>query len=118
MQPKTQRKRTPKTPRTPAQDVLDKAVETLVKEGIFTGESGFHELIHEVSKSFLQAALRGELTEHLNEEKEAVAELEESVQRIGGSGLFPRADCAEALERVRRIRNVLAEYCAAEIPSR
>ena len=79
MQPKTQRKRTPKTPRTPAQDVLDKAVETLVKEGIFTGESGFHELIHEVSKSFLQAALRGELTAHLNEEKEAVAELEDSV---------------------------------------
>ena len=67
MQPKTQRKRTPKTPRTPAQDVLDKAVETLVKEGIFTGESGFHELIHEVSKSFLQAALRGELTAHLIE---------------------------------------------------
>ena len=79
MQPKTQRKRTPKTPRTPAQNVLDKAVETLVKEGIFTGESGFHELIHEVSKSFLQAALRGELTAHLNEEKEAVAELEDSV---------------------------------------
>lgn len=64
MQPKTQRKRTPKTPRTPAQDVLDKAVEALVKEGIFTGESGYHELIHEVSKSFLQGKLsmmRGEL---------------------------------------------------------
>ncbi len=54
----------------------------------------------------------------LYEARKAVAELEESVQRIGGSGLFPRADCAEALEQVRRIRNVLAEYCAAEIPSR
>ena len=54
----------------------------------------------------------------LYEARKAVAELEESVQRIGGSGLFPRADCAEALERVRRIRNVLAEYCAAGTPSR
>ena len=54
----------------------------------------------------------------LYEARKAVAELEESVQRIGGSGLFPRADCAEALEQVRRIRNVLAEYCAAGTPSR
>ena len=83
MQPKTQRKRTPKTPRTPAQDVLDKAVETLVKEGIFTGESGFHELIHEVSKSFLQAALRGELTAHLNEPEFCSFLYQESFSVIG-----------------------------------
>lgn len=69
MQTKTQRKRTPKTPRTPEQVALDKAIETLVKEGIFTGEGGFRELVHEVSKSF-----------HLNEEKEAaVPELPDTV---------------------------------------
>lgn len=80
MQTKTQRKRTPKTPRTPEQVALDKAIETLVKESIFTGEGGFRELVHEVSKSFLQAALRGELTAHLNEEKEAaVPELPDTV---------------------------------------
>ena len=45
----------------------------------------------------------------LYELRKAVADLEESVQWIGGSGLFPRADCTEALERVRRIRGVLAE---------
>ena len=45
----------------------------------------------------------------LYELRKAVADLEESVQWIGGSGLFPRADCTEALDRVRRTRGVLAE---------
>lgn len=89
MQTKTQRKRTPKTPRTPEQVALDKAIETLVKEGLFTGEGGFRELVHEVSKSFLQAALRGELTAHLNEEKEAaVPELPDTVGTNKSNGTF------------------------------
>ena len=51
----------------------------------------------------------------LYEARKAVAELEESVQRIAETGLFRRADCAEALERVRRIREVLAERCGVTV---
>ena len=69
MQSKTQRKRTPKAPVTPEQAMIDKAVEALVSEGVYTGEEGFRSLIHRISKSYIQAALRGELTAHLNGEK-------------------------------------------------
>lgn len=54
----------------------------------------------------------------LRDVAEAVVELEESVQRIAGTGLFRSRECAEALERVRGIREALAEQCAAGIPSR
>ena len=54
----------------------------------------------------------------LYEVRRAVAELEDAVRQIGGAGLFPRADCSEALERVRRIRDVLPAGCAAGTPSR
>ena len=77
MQSKTQRKRTPKAPVTPEQAMIDKAVEVLVSEGVYTGEEGFRSLIHRISKSYIQAALRGELTAHLNGEKE-VADAEDS----------------------------------------
>ena len=50
------------------------------------------------------------------EVRKAVAELEESVQQIAATGLFRNKDCAEALERVRGIRDALAERCAAVIP--
>ena len=54
----------------------------------------------------------------LREVAKAVAELEESVQQIAGTGLFRSRECAEALERVRGIREALAERCAAGPPSR
>lgn len=61
MQSKTQRKRTSKAPVTPEQAMIDKAVEALVSEGVYTGEEGFRSLIHRISKSYIQAALRGKL---------------------------------------------------------
>ena len=60
--------------------MIDKAVEALVSEGVYTGEEGFRSLIHRISKSYIQAALRGELTAHLNGEKEAASDEAEAWQ--------------------------------------
>ena len=63
--------------------MIDKAVEALVSEGVYTGEEGFRSLIHRISKSYIQAALRGELTAHLNGEKEAASdEAEDDVVKV------------------------------------
>lgn len=55
------------TDRTSEEDVLA----DLVREGAHSREMGLRDLILEIAKSFLQAALQGELTAHLKGEKEA-----------------------------------------------
>ena len=54
------------TERTPEEDVLA----DLVREGAHSGKMGLRDLILEIAKSFLQAALLGELMAHLKGEKE------------------------------------------------
>lgn len=111
MQSKTQRKRTPKAPVTPEQAMIDKAVEALVSEGVYTGEEGFRSLIHRISKSYIQAALRGELTAHLNGEKEAASdEAEDDVVKVpnkrnGTSTKRVKTDIGELEIDVPRDRN-------------
>ena len=58
--------RRPKTPETPAEAGLTRAVEELVASGEYNGEQGFHDLVKLVSRRFVEAALRGELDAHLN----------------------------------------------------
>ena len=60
--------RRPKTPETPAEAGLTRAVEELVASGEYNGEQGFHDLVKLVSRRFVEAALRGELDAHLKEE--------------------------------------------------
>ena len=60
--------RRPKTPETPAEAGLTRAVEELVASGEYSGEQGFHDLVKLVSRRFVEAALRGELDAHLKEE--------------------------------------------------
>ena len=111
MQSKTQRKRTPKAPVTPEQVMIDKAVEALVSEGVYTGEEGFRSLIHRISKSYIQATLRGELTAHLNGEKEAASdEAEDDVVKVpnkrnGTSTKRVKTDIGELEIDVPRDRN-------------
>ena len=57
--------RRPKTPETPAEAGLTRAVEELVASGEYNGEQGFHDLVKLVSRRFVEAALRGELDAHL-----------------------------------------------------
>ena len=60
--------RRPKTPETPAEAGLTRAVEELVASGEYNGEQGFHDLVKLVSRRFVEAALRGELDAHLKAE--------------------------------------------------
>lgn len=108
MQTKSQRNRRTQTNRTSEQDVLAKAVEELVREGVYTGETGFRGLIHDVTKSFLQAALQGELTVHLNDEREAaVADAEAEPEQAAGMRANKRVktDIGEVEIDVPRDRN-------------
>lgn len=108
MQTKSQRNRRTQTNRTSEQDVLAKAVEELVREGVYTGETGFRGLIHDVTKSFLQAALQGELTAHLNDEREAaVADAEAEPEQAAGMRANKRVktDIGEVEIDVPRDRN-------------
>lgn len=108
MQTKSQRNRRTQTNRTSEQDVLAKAVEELVREGVYTGETGFRGLIHDVAKSFLQAALQGELTAHLNDEREAaVADAEAEPEQAAGMRANKRVktDIGEVEIDVPRDRN-------------
>lgn len=108
MQTKFQRNRRTQTNRTSEQDVLAKAVEELVREGVYTGETGFRGLIHDVTKSFLQAALQGELTAHLNDEREAaVADAEAEPEQAAGMRANKRVktDIGEVEIDVPRDRN-------------
>lgn len=108
MQTKSQRNRRTQTNRTSEQDVLAKAVEELVREGVYTGETGLRGLIHDVTKSFLQAALQGELTAHLNDEREAaVADAEAEPEQAAGMRANKRVktDIGEVEIDVPRDRN-------------
>lgn len=108
MQTKSQRNRRTQTNRTSEQDVLAKAVEELVREGVYTGETGFRGLIQDVTKSFLQAALQGELTAHLNDEREAaVADAEAEPEQAAGMRANKRVktDIGEVEIDVPRDRN-------------
>lgn len=108
MQTKSQRNRRTQTNRTSEQDVLAKAVEELVREGVYTGETGFRGLIHDVTKSFLQAALQGELTAHLNDEREAaVADAEAEPEQAASMRANKRVktDIGEVEIDVPRDRN-------------